>query len=117
MNVNDHRPGGVQPYGARNKIPNIQEFMAQLDAEKKERDASIDKELERNQKAGEVKDHANDSKPTRHDTRTVRDPVTGKDVDIRDVKLDFAEAVDNPKVSCARAGHQLEQTAIRIQFR
>lgn len=96
MNIDEHKPG--QPYSGRNKIPNIQEFMAQLDSEKKQRDAAIDEELKRNKHAGDAQEHTNEAKPTRKDTRTVRDPVTGKDVDIRDVKLDFKEAAENPKV-------------------
>lgn len=100
MNVDQHvaPTGGRQPYSGTNKVPNIQEFMARLDKEKAERDAAIDADLKKNKSAGEVKAHTNESKPTRKDTRTVRDPVTGKDVDIRDVKLDFEEAVENPQV-------------------
>lgn len=97
MDVQEHKP--AQHYSGRNKVPNIQEFMAQLDSEKKQRDAAIDQELKRNKRTGEVKEHTNEAKPTRKDTRTVRDPVTGKDVMIRDVKLDFEDAVENPQVS------------------
>lgn len=86
-------------YSGRNKIPNIQEFMAQLDQEKKERDAKIDAELKNNKTSNEAQAHTNEDKPLRKDTRTVRDPVTGKDVDIRDVKLDYGEAAENPQVS------------------
>jgi hypothetical protein len=96
MEAQEHRPG--EPYSGRNKVPNIQEFMARLDSEKKERDAAIDQDLKRNKQAGETRDHANEARPSRHDTRTVRDPVTGKDVSIRDVKLDYKEAVENPQV-------------------
>lgn len=85
-------------YSGRNKIPNIQEFMAQLDQEKKERDAKIDAELKNNKTSNEAQAHTNEDKPSRKDTRTVTDPVTGKNVDIRDVKLDYGEAVDNPQV-------------------
>ncbi|KAF4121661.1 Ca2+-dependent lipid-binding protein, contains C2 domain [Geosmithia morbida] len=102
MDIREHKAGNVQPYGGRNKIPNIQEFMSHLDREKKDRDAAIDSDLSKNKKAGEVADHKNDDEKARkkhEDTRTVRDPVTGKDVEIRDVKLDFGEAVDNPKMS------------------
>lgn len=86
-------------YSGRNKIPNIQEFVAQLDREKKDRDAKIDAELKNNKKSNEAHAHHNEDKPSRRDTRTVRDPVTGKDVDIADVKLDYGEAVENPQVS------------------
>lgn len=96
MDVNEHKAG--QPYSGRNKVPNIQEFMASLDADKKQRDAQIDQELKKNTKAGEVKPHANEARSSAKETRTVRDPVTGKDVEIEDVKLDFEEAVENPQV-------------------
>jgi hypothetical protein len=91
-------PAGRKPYSATNKVPNVQEFMARLDKDKAERDAAIDADLKKNKLGGDVKAHTNESKPSRKDTRTVRDPVTGKDVDIRDVKLDFEEAVENPQV-------------------
>lgn len=101
MNNDDQQPphAGGGYYSGRNKIPNIQEFMAQLDQEKKERDAKIDADLKKNKQTGEVQAHKNEDKPHRKETRTVRDPVTGKDVDIEDVKLDYGEAVENPQVS------------------
>lgn len=101
MNIDQHEaPSGKQHYSATNKVPNIQEFMAQLDQEKKERDAQIDSDFKNNKKAGEIKPHANEKRPSAKDTRLVRDPVTGKDVEIRDVKLDSKEAVENPQVCC-----------------
>jgi hypothetical protein len=99
MNVDNHVvPSGKQHYSATNKVPNIHEFMAQLDSEKKQRDAAIDADFKKNKNSNEVKPHSNDSKPSKKDTRTVRDPVTGKDVDIRDVKLSYEDAVENPQV-------------------
>lgn len=103
MNVEHHEaPSGKQYYSATNKVPNIQEFMAQLDEEKRQRDAQIDAELKNNKQHGEVKPHANESRPSKRQTRTVRDPVTGKDVEIRDVKLDYKKAVEDPQVSPSR---------------
>ncbi|KAG9256666.1 uncharacterized protein F5Z01DRAFT_617765 [Emericellopsis atlantica] len=93
-------PGGH--YSGRHKVPNIQEFMAQLDTEKKERDAAIDEQLKGNKKAGEIKTHVAD-KPQEKDLRTVRDPVTGRDVGIRDAKVDFKEIVENPQMSVPNA--------------
>lgn len=100
---NQHEPPvGPQHYSGRNRIPNIQEFVAQLDKEKKERDAVIDDDLKHNK-------HSNDAQPHQPDqsrfhkkkkTKTVRDPVTGKDVEIEDAKTDYKEAVENPQVSC-----------------
>ena len=98
MNVNAHVVPSGQHYSGRNRVPNIQQFMEQLDKEKKERDAAIDADLRKNKQSKEVKDHQNTEKPTRKDLRTVRDPVTGKDVDIRDAQMDFKEAADNPQV-------------------
>ncbi|KAM0323042.1 hypothetical protein ACHAQA_009141 [Verticillium albo-atrum] len=100
----EHQPPvGGQHYSGRNRIPNIQEFVAQLDKEKAERDAAIDAELKANKGAGEDKDHVPEKKHHAHHknkkTKTVRDPVTGKDVEIEDAKTDFKEAVENPKIS------------------
>jgi hypothetical protein len=98
MNTDDTPAPAAQHYSGRNKVPNIKQFMEHLDMEKRQRDADIDAELKQNKKSGEAKPHKNDSKPSKADTRVVRDPVTGKDVHIRDVKLSFEEAVENPQV-------------------
>ena len=97
-NTDEHVAPAGGHYSGRNKVPNIQEFMAQLDSEKRERDANIDADLKRNKTFKEVKGHNNEAQPRRKDTRSVRDPVTGKDVEIRDVKLDAEGAVENPQV-------------------
>ncbi|KAK9436679.1 meiotically up-regulated protein [Metarhizium brunneum] len=99
MNVDDHVMPSGQHYSASNRVPNIQQFMDQLDAEKKERDAAIDSQLKANRLHKEVEDHTGSEKPLRKDLRTVRDPVTGKDVQIQDAKTDFKEAVENPQLS------------------
>ncbi|KAK1248022.1 hypothetical protein MKX07_000910 [Trichoderma sp. CBMAI-0711] len=99
MNVNEPAVGsGSQPYSARNRVPNVQEFMQRLDADKKKRDAEIDAELKRNRRNPDVKTHCNELEKKKG-TRTVRDPVTGKDVEIRDADMDFTEAVENPQLS------------------
>ncbi|KAK6225808.1 c2 domain-containing protein [Colletotrichum tabaci] len=108
MNIDEHKlPTGGQHYSARNKIPNIHEFVAQLDKEKRERDAAIEAEdkqhdkIERHaqkQPSDESKDHV-PSKKERKKTKTVRDPVTGKDVEIEDPKDDFEDVVENPQIS------------------
>ena len=98
MNVNEHLvPSSAQHYSGQNRIPNIQEFMERLDNEKKDRDAAIDNDLKRNKAAGETHDHVNEEIKKKN-TRSVRDPVTGKDVEIRDADLTFEEAVDHPQV-------------------
>lgn len=86
-------------YSGRNRVPNIQEFMQQLDKEKQARDQEIDERLQKNKLHGDVVEHENDEKPARKDVRWVTDPVTGKEVQIRDAHLDFKEAADNPKMS------------------
>jgi hypothetical protein len=99
MNINEHvAPSGRQHYSGRNRVPNIQQFVEQLDAQKRDRDAAIDEELKRNNQAGEAQDHKNAKPVKRKDTRTVRDPVTGKDVEIRDADLDYKKAVEDPQV-------------------
>ncbi|KAM0284556.1 hypothetical protein ACHAQH_001922 [Verticillium albo-atrum] len=99
----EHQPPvGGQHYSGRNRIPNIQEFVAQLDKEKAERDAAIDAELKAKKGNSEAQDHIPEKKHRFHKdrkTKTVRDPVTGKDVEIEDAKTDFKEAVENPQIS------------------
>lgn len=74
--------------------------MKQLDREKAARDAEIEEQLRANRSNGETMEHENDDdRKKRKDARWVRDPVTGRDVQIRDAHLDFKEAVDNPKLS------------------
>ncbi|KAG6233364.1 hypothetical protein E4U26_002362 [Claviceps purpurea] len=101
MNVDEHTVPSGQHYSGRNRVPNIQQFMDQLDQEKKDRDAAIDADLKANNKqhGHEVQDHKNAERAARKDLRTVRDPVTGKDVQIRDAKTSFKDVVDNPKMS------------------
>lgn len=84
------KPGGH--YSGRNRIPNIQEFVASLDRDKRQRDAQIE-----TGKTGGVTDHKPEVKKPKG--RIVTDPVTGKEVEITDVETDFMEAVDDPKVS------------------
>jgi len=109
MNIDEHKlPTGGQHYSARNKIPNIHEFVAQLDKEKRERDAAIeaeDKEHLKIERQAQHQSNGNSSKvhvPEKKDrkkTKTVRDPVTGKDVEIENPKDDFKEVVDNPQIT------------------
>ncbi|EHK45655.1 hypothetical protein TRIATDRAFT_41385 [Trichoderma atroviride IMI 206040] len=96
MNVDDHPMPSAQHYSARNRVPNVQEFMQRLDAEKKQRDAEIDNQLKSNKRNPDVKLHKNELLEKRGQ-RKVRDPVTGKDVGIRDADMDFEEAVENPQ--------------------
>lgn len=99
MDQDEHVVPSGQHYSGRNRIPNIQQFMEQLDKEKKQRDADIDAKLQRNKEHGEDEEHQPTHEKAQKDARWVRDPVTGKDVQIRDTKLDFKDAVENPQVS------------------
>ncbi|CAG1981507.1 unnamed protein product [Fusarium graminearum] len=95
-------PSAGQHYSGRNRVPNVKEFMDQLDQNKKQRDAEIDQQLNQNNIKGETKDHKqNRAEAIRNqkDVRMVRDPVTGKDVGIRDADFDYKEAVENPQMS------------------
>lgn len=90
-------PGGH--YSGTNRIPNIKQFMEGLDKDKRERDAKIDAEQKQHKTGeGEAKAHHND-KPKGNNRRTVRDPVTGKDVEIDDIGPEMVKAVDDPHVS------------------
>lgn len=97
MDVDEHVVPAGQHYSGRNRVPNIKQFVQQLDSDKKKRDAAIDAELKQNTTGSEAQDHENQEKPKRRDLRTVRDPVTGKDVDIQDAKTNYKDAVDNPQ--------------------
>ncbi|KAH9227802.1 hypothetical protein K456DRAFT_1876130 [Colletotrichum gloeosporioides 23] len=112
MNVDEHQlPTGGQHYSGRNRIPNVHEFMAQLDKEKRERDAALDAEDKKikqeqrqhhqNGQNGDAKAHApeKDHRFRKRKTKTVRDPVTGKDVEIENANDDFKEVVENPQIS------------------
>lgn len=98
MEQQEHKaPGGH--YSGTNRIPNIKQFMEGLDKEKRERDAKIDAQLKQNKSAGgEVKAH-HDDQPKGNNRRTVRDPVTGKDVEIDDIGPEMMKAVEDPHVS------------------
>ncbi|PNY27857.1 Uncharacterized protein TCAP_02227 [Tolypocladium capitatum] len=99
MNVDDHVVPSGQHYSGRNRVPNIREFMERFDAGNKERDAAVGAHLGRNETITEARHPQNSEKPKRKDLGTVRDPITGKDVGLRDVQTDFKEAADNPQVS------------------
>jgi hypothetical protein len=106
-------PSAGQHYSGRNRVPNVREFMDQLDQNKKQRDAQIDQQLKQNNLHGDTKDHKQDRAEAirnQKDVRTVRDPVTGKDVGIRDADFDYKEAVENPQV-CYVNGNGLYRNA------
>lgn len=86
-------------------MPNIQKFIQSLDSEKKDRDAKIEAQSKSNGTAsqsvsgGEAKDHINKATGAPKSRKSVTDPVTGRQVEIEDVDVDFMNAVNNPTVS------------------
>lgn len=93
-------PSG-KPYSGRNRIPNIKQFVESLDRDKKKRDAEIDKHPQPNG-TGEIKEHI----PTHHDgknRRTVRDPTTGKDVEIVDITSQHLKNAEKPVITVPNA--------------
>src|SRR5882757_8499334 len=88
-----------KPWSGTNKIPNIKEFVTNLDKEKAERDKAIDGQgVGQQQQAdfSEVTTHQNE-KPQKGG-KTVTDPVTGKQVVIADVGKEYMARADNPQV-------------------
>ncbi|KAI2473387.1 hypothetical protein F4781DRAFT_189862 [Annulohypoxylon bovei var. microspora] len=99
---NHQFPGGH--YSGLNRIPNIKEFVAALDKDKKERDAKIDSELKANKKnGGDIKEHKNDIEQYKGHGRVVTDPVTGNEITIDDVNADFMKAAKDPILSVPNA--------------
>jgi hypothetical protein len=99
MNTDEKVYPSGQHYSGTNRIPNIKQFVESLDRQKKDRDAQIDAQLQSNNKHGETRDHAppEDGKPGKN-RRTVRDPVTGKDVEIEDIGDHHMKAAEEPMV-------------------
>ncbi|RDA84960.1 hypothetical protein CP532_1741 [Ophiocordyceps camponoti-leonardi (nom. inval.)] len=93
MDVEEHVAPSGQHYSGRNRVPNIREFAEQLDLEKRQRDAEINAGPPT---ADDASEHESIKK--RH-LRTVRDPVTGKDVGISDALADYKHAVEDPQIS------------------
>ncbi|POS75940.1 meiotically up-regulated 190 protein [Diaporthe helianthi] len=97
-------PGGH--YSGTNRIPNIKQFMEGLDKDKKERDAKIDAQ---HTGGGEGKPHRTETSKG-NNRRTVRDPVTGKDVEIDDIGPEMVKAVDDPHLFVPNANLGKETT-------
>ncbi|KAI1403785.1 hypothetical protein F4819DRAFT_191347 [Hypoxylon fuscum] len=97
-------------YSGRNRIPNIKEFVAGLDKDKKERDAKIDADVKTNKKDGDIQEHKNNVDQYKGKGRQVTDPVTGNQVTIDDVNTDFMKAVEQPFLSVPNANLGKETT-------
>jgi hypothetical protein len=96
MDAQEHVYPSGQNYSGRNRVPNIKQFVESLDRDKKKRDAQIDKQKPGG--ASDAKDHVPTQKPGKN-RRTVRDPVTGKDVEIEDTSEQHLKAAETPMVS------------------
>lgn len=105
MDTQETRVPGGQPYSGTNRIPNIKQFMERLDHEKKDRDAQIDAQMKQKQAQSkpnpdsDVKEHKDVQRRQGKNARTVRDPVTGKDVVIDDIDDSMLKAAKDPHVS------------------
>lgn len=89
-------------YSGSNRIPNIKQFMENLDKDKKERDAKID--------TGEVRAHQDGKQKQGKNRRMVRDPVTGQDVEIDDVDEAYVKATKDPHLFVPNANLGKETT-------
>lgn len=107
MSAPDEAIYSGQPYSGRNRIPNIKQFVEGLDRDKKRRDAKIDAQLKEqeeqqqqqqtlqaNSQNGNAVDHIPLIKPGKN-RRTIRDPVTGKDVEIEDIDSKHVKTAEN----------------------
>lgn len=99
MDTNETVVPAGQHYSGANRIPNIKQFMEKLDRDKKDRDAQIDNAAKQPKKStSEVQEHQTSSQKQGKNRRTVRDPVTGKDVEIDDIDGSMMKEVQNPHV-------------------
>lgn len=96
-NENVYPPG--QHYSGAHRVPNIKQFVESLDRDKKHRDAKIDQEAALQPTANEAVQHPETSRKMGKNRRTVRDPVTGRDVQIDDFDNSIMKTVENPMVS------------------
>ncbi|KAK4166084.1 hypothetical protein QBC43DRAFT_233169 [Cladorrhinum sp. PSN259] len=114
MNENQHHYPGGQHYSGSNRIPNIKQFVESLDKNKKHRDAKIDQEYgengaELNNPSGAAKAHVASSHNGKN-RRTVRDPTTGKDVEIVDITSKHLDAAKNPILTVPNPSLNLPST-------
>lgn len=86
-----------KPWSGTNRIPNIKEFVGNLDKNKAQRDQEIDQHNASASQQTEVVAHKNEKKAT--GGKTVTDPVTGKPVVVEDVGKEYMKNADNPMVS------------------
>ncbi|RFU28003.1 hypothetical protein B7463_g8327, partial [Scytalidium lignicola] len=92
--VNKKAPGGH--YSGTNPVPNVQQFIQNLDKEKKERDARHNRidAMNKTKKQEEVKDHQALAHAKRS-RKSVTDPTTGREVEIEDVDPAAVRALED----------------------
>ncbi|KAL2160081.1 hypothetical protein VTH06DRAFT_1736 [Thermothelomyces fergusii] len=112
MNTDEKVYPSGQHYSGRNRVPNIKQFVESLDRQKKDRDARIDARLEADHHHGEAGDRAPaaDQRKPGKNRRTVRDPTTGKDVEIEDIDTHHMKAADEPMITVPNANLGKETT-------
>lgn len=86
-----------QHYSGTNRIPNIKQFVESLDRDKKSRDAKIDAGHANGTSNGDAIDHIPTQKPGKN-RRTVKDPVTGKEIEIEDIDSQHLKTAEHPMV-------------------
>ncbi|EFR03857.1 meiotically up-regulated 190 protein [Nannizzia gypsea CBS 118893] len=106
------KPGGY--WSEANPVPTVQQFIAELDAGKADRDKQIDEEAQK--KNAPPKKHPGTSAPHRKPvpkskskSRVVTDPTTGTEVEIDDVDKEFMKAVREPQSVQTKPSQSLEE--------
>ncbi|KAK4228461.1 hypothetical protein QBC38DRAFT_153165 [Podospora fimiseda] len=116
MNEQEHHyPSGGSHYSGSNRIPNIKQFVASLDKDKKARDAKIDaaEENQQPQQNDSLPQGAREHISSHNDgknRRTVRDPTTGKDVEIVDITSKHVKSTKDPMLTVPNPSLQLPST-------
>ncbi|KAM5470646.1 hypothetical protein MauCBS54593_003687 [Microsporum audouinii] len=97
------KPGGY--WSESNPVPTIQQFVAELDVGKAERDKRIDEEARKNEKPppSSAVPHRKPVPAHKSKGRVVTDPTTGAKVEIDDVGKEFMKAVKAPQLSVPNA--------------
>lgn len=87
-----------KPWSGTNKIPTINQFIENLDRDKKDRDKQLDATQKSQVKVKNegIAPHKNQERMK--DAKAVSDPVTGGEVMISDVGKEYMENATDPKV-------------------
>ncbi len=114
MNTDQRVYPSGEHYSGTNRIPNIKQFVENLDRQKKDRDAQIDEQLKSSKhhnkpqasnngaNEGIVPGGSEQRKPGKN-RRTVRDPITGRDVEIEDIADHHMKSAEKPMITVPNA--------------